>query len=280
MAGRYDDWIGRTETHVETLIPGPMRGLAATIEDRELEPATGDALPELWHWLYFLPVVRQSRIAGDGHPVRGGFLPPITLERRMWAGGRLEFHDPLRIGDTVTKASEIINVAEKNGAAGPMAFVTVRHELTTERGLAISEEQDIVYIAMPKEFRPPKPVPAPETITWSEPFEVDTVVLFRFSALTFNGHRIHIDLPYARDVEKYPGLVVHGPLQAMLLMGAARRRQPDRRPAAFRFRGVRPLFDFEDLRLVGAPGEDGDRLVTVNGDGHVCMQAGITWRAG
>ena len=173
-------------------------------------------------------------------------------------------------------------MAEKEGRAGRMVFVTVRHETSGPRGLAVAEEQDIVYVAMPESWAPPPPVPAPADAAWSERVAVDTVLLFRFSALTFNGHRIHYDLPYATGVEKYPGLVVHGPLQAMLLMGLAKRRQPGRRPARFAFRGVRPLFHFEALHLLGQPGgaEGGHDLFTANGEGATTMQAAIGWTDG
>ncbi len=162
-----------------------------------------------------------------------------------------------------------------------MVFVTVRHETGSERGLAIEEEQDIVYVAMPKAWVAPEPVPPPTDAPWRETVTVDTVLLFRFSALTFNGHRIHYDLPYATEVEKYPGLVVHGPLQAMLLMDLAKRRQPGRRPRQFSFRGVRPLFHYERPELLGRPGaEGGHDLFVSNGVGATTMQAGVHWADG
>ena len=160
-----------------------------------------------------------------------------------------------------------------------MVFVTVRHTISTTRGVAVEEEHDIVYVAMPERFAPPAPIPAPAAPAWEERVAIDPVRLFRFSAVTFNGHRIHYDLAYATEVEKYPGLVVHGPLQAMLMMEAARRRRGDAWPAAYRFRGTRPLFHFEPLRVIGeAPEGAEEPLCTANGAGHVCMQARVTWR--
>ena len=159
----------------------------------------------------------------------------------MWAGGRLTFHDPLRIGDVIEKKSEILKVDEKKGKASQMAFVTVKHEVYSPRGLAISEEQDIVYIEIPKVFALPKPIPLPDNLTWQLPYPIDPVLLFRFSAVTFNGHRIHYDLRYSSEVEKYPGLVVHGPLQAMLMMRAAETLNPRRRVARYSFRGSGPF---------------------------------------
>jgi 3-methylfumaryl-CoA hydratase len=277
---RLEDWLGRSRELVDQVHPTPVRACAVTLDDAAAaNPQPGDPLPELWHWLYFLPMVPMAEIGADGHPKRGGFLPPIALDRRMWAGGRLIFHEPLRIGDEVRQRSEIVKIVEKEGKAGRMVFVTVRHEASSARGLAVEEEQDIVYVAMPKSFTPPAPVPAPADPGWSEPVAVDPVLLFRFSAVTFNGHRIHYDLPYATQVENYPGLVVHGPLQAMLLLGSAKRNQPDRRPARFSFRGLRPLFHFEQVRLLGRErADDGHDLWTVNGDGHVAMQASVVWR--
>jgi 3-methylfumaryl-CoA hydratase len=274
-------WVGRTEVLGDRAEAEPVRRLAATL-DLPLEPRPGDALPELWYWLFFLPVAPAARLGADGHPRRGGFLPPVPLERRMWAGSRIAFHGQLRVGDEIERRSEILKVAEKEGRTGAkMAFVTVRHEVRSGRGLAASEEQDIAYLAMPKAWAPPEPVPLPGGVAWSEPRPVDPVLLFRFSALTFNGHRIHYDRAYATEVEKYPGLVVHGPLQAILLLGAAKRRHPDRRPASYRFRGLRPLFDFDRVTLSGRSrddGGDGLDLWTANGDGHVAMQATVGWR--
>jgi 3-methylfumaryl-CoA hydratase len=274
---RLQDWVGRTQEVTDRVQPLAVRAFSATL-NAPLPAAEGDELPELWHWLHFLPVVTMAEVGADGHPRRGGFLPPVPLDRRMWAGGRLTFHEPLRVGDAIRQRSEILKVAEKEGRAGRMVFVTVRHETRGPRGLAVAEEQDIVYVAMPESWAPPPPVPAPADAAWSERVAVDTVLLFRFSALTFNGHRIHYDLPYATGVEKYPGLVVHGPLQAMLLMGLAKRRRPGHRPARFAFRGVRPLFHFEALHLLGQPGADGGHdLFTANGEGATTMQASVHW---
>jgi 3-methylfumaryl-CoA hydratase len=272
------DWIGRRERTADTLHATTVQALAATV-GASAEPAGADGTaPELRHWLCFLPLAPKDQIGPDGHPRRGGFLPPVPLERRMWAGGRLAFHEPVRVGDALTRESEILNVAEKAGRAGAMVFVTVRNTVSTPRGLAVEEEQDLVYLPMPQAWSPPPPESAPAEPAWSERVEVDEVMLFRFSALTFNGHRIHYDLPYAREREKYPGLVVHGPLQAMLLLDAARRRAPSRRVAGFSFRAVRPLFRHDEVRLLGEA--DGEALCTANGEGAVGMRARVTWAAG
>lgn len=282
MSGAFDAWVGRTELATDTISLRQARQMAATLGDTCAGDslAEGEVLPPLWHWMGWTPDSPMAGLGPDGHPAKGGFLPPVPLERRMWAGGRLQFHAALRIGAPMQRRSEILKVSEKTGSAGTMVFVTVGHQTHGPDGLAVTEEQDIVYVAMPKSFALPPPVLAPDQSVWTEYPVIDTVRLFRFSALTFNAHRIHIDLPYAMDVEKYPGLIVHGPLQAMLLLEAARRHTSGRLPAAFRFRGVRPLFHFNSLRLM-AQAEAGlsQSLCTATEDNTICMQADVTWQA-
>ena len=273
MTGAFDPWLGRVEEARDVISPRQARQMAATLGVAG-EFAAGAMLPPLWHWMGWTPEAAMAELGPDGHPERGGFLPPVPLERRMWAGGRLRFHAPLRIGEELFRRSEITKVSEKTGSTGRMVFVTVRHDVQGAAGLAIEEEQDIVFIAMPDRFTPPPPVAAPAP-DWREDVAVDEVRLFRFSALTFNAHRIHFDLPYATGVEKYPGLVVHGPLQAMLLMEAGRARRGGGVPQGYKFRGVRPAFHFDALSLQGL----GNGLATVNGDGLVCMQAEMAWEA-
>ena len=274
------DWVGRTQVLTDTITPAPARALAATLNRLDLSQlGEGDAIQPLWSWLYFLPLAPSSQIGPDGHPKRGGFLPPIELPRRMWAGSRCRFHAPLRIGDAVERTSTIAKVSEKAGKAGTMVFVTVRHALTGPAGLVMEEEQDIVFLAIPDRFAPPEPTTLPPC-DWREEVAVDPVLLFRFSALTFNGHRIHYDRNYASEVERYPGLVVHGPLQAVLLFDAATRHSPDRAPVSFDFRGLRPLFDFDAVSLNGQVGETGGlQLYTANADGAVGMSASLAWAA-
>ena len=273
-------WIGRTEVQIDTVHPGPARALAATLDQNPDDFGLRAELPPLWMWLYFLPVVRASGVGPDGHPQRGGFLPPITLPRRMWAGSRCHFFGPVRIGDELTKVSTIAKVTAKTGRTGEMVFVTVRHSYSRGGAGLMEEEQDIVYMPIPDVFSPPEPV-AVGTSAWRERVAIDPVLLFRFSALTFNGHRIHYDRPYAMETEKYPGLVVHGPLQAILLMEAARRWQPGKRPASYTFRGLRPLFDFDQVSVCGRMNEAGGLdLFTANGEGAAGMQASLNWAGG
>jgi len=276
----WKEWVGRSEVAFDVVAEAPARGLAATLNrsgDISTEP--GAPIPGLFLWLYFLKFAPMSEVGPDGHPKRGGFLPPVELPRRMWAGSRCQFHAPVRIGDRVEKRSTIEKIAVKSGKAGEMVFVSVRHETRAEGRLAMEEGQDIVYMGIPEQFRYPDPIAAPPG-DWREAVAIDPVLLFRFSALTYNGHRIHYDRRYAMEVEKYPGLVVHGPLQAVLLFDAACRHAPDRIPARFDFRGMRPLFDFDDATVSGRQRDDGGTDVfTATGEGAVCMQATMHWAA-
>ena len=245
-------WVGREETARDLVTAAPLAGLAATLDRDEAPPAVGDALPALAHWLYFLPRHRQSELGPDGHARRGGFLPPVPLPRRMWAGGRFEFFHPLRVGDEILRRSRILDVRHKHGRSGDLVFVLVRHEVSREGRLALTEEHDIVYRdATRADAVALAGTPAPHPATWQREITPDDVLLFRYSALTFNGHRIHYDRRYATTVEGYPGLVVHGPLQATLLTDLVRRELPGATIARFAFRAVRPVFDTSALRICG-----------------------------
>jgi 3-methylfumaryl-CoA hydratase len=216
-------WIGHTETLEDSATLAPLRALTATL-DRDDAPAAGDMVPPCWHWLYFLPVTRQSEIGPDGHARRGGFLPPVPLPRRMWAGSQIEFFAPLRAGQAIERLSRIEDVKLKDGRTGPLVFVKVRHEIRADGALAIVDEHSIVYRDLPAEGEPaPSYARAPDDAQWQRRIVADDVLLFRYSALTFNGHRIHYDRRYVTEVEGYPGLVVHGPLIATLLLDLLRR---------------------------------------------------------
>ncbi|MFO1433729.1 MAG: MaoC family dehydratase N-terminal domain-containing protein [Candidatus Competibacteraceae bacterium] len=273
------DWVGKQEEVQDHIYPTPIKALALTLNYKDFEVKEGNVLPEIWYWLYFLPIVSMAEVGTDGHPKRGGFLPPITLERRMWASSRFKFHQDLIIGEAISKKSEILKISEKTGKTGSMIFVTVKHSIQSERGVAVEEEQDIVYLPMPTKFVQPEPNPVPANLDWKEPYPIDPVLLFRFSALTFNGHKIHYDLHYATEVEKYPGLVVHGPLQALLLFESAKQHNPGRKPATYKFRGVRPVFEFDRVSICGKANSDGGHdIYTANTDGNIGMQATIGWR--
>ena len=269
----YSDAIGRTERHVQMISTNRAAGLAATL-DMDHAPADGDPLPPGWHWLYFNPFVQRRNIGPDGHPKRGGFLPAVTLPRRMWAGGRLDYHAPLTIGREAEKVSEIIAVKTKSGRAGQLVFVTVKHSLSQDGTLCIEEEQDIVYREASAPGAPkPTPAPAPNSATRSEQVTPDPVLLFRYSALTSNGHRIHYDRTYAREEEDYRDLVVHGPLTATLLQGFATAASTGRL-TRFEFRGMAPLFDDRSFTLEAGAEIDGTIPLWAKGpDGELAMQA-------
>ncbi len=271
-------WVGKTETLHDDITAAPVRGLSATLDRDDAMPVRGTALPPLWHWLYFLPQDRQSELGADGHARRGGFLPPVPLPRRMWAGGRLEWRrqNPLVVGDAVKRISRIESVTHKAGRTGDLVFVRVRHEVHNQSGLALTEEHDIVYRAGAQPGEPvPPPLLAERNAAWHREITPDDVLLFRYSALTFNGHRIHYDRQYVTGVEGYPGLVVHGPLIATLLVDLLRRHAPGAFVKRFSFKALRPTFDLHRFKVNGQPSEDGRsaRLWAGDHEGCLTMQA-------
>jgi 3-methylfumaryl-CoA hydratase len=272
------DWIGRTQTLEDEITATPVAALAAVLDRDPARPAPGSPIPPLWHWLYFLPIARQSDIGPDGHPHRGGFLPPVELPRRMFAGSRTEFATPLRVGDRVSRTSTVQDVSEKSGRSGRLLFVKVKHEIRAngEKDPALTELHDIVYREAPKPGDPtPSAQPAPASAPWEKQWTPDDVLLFRYSALTFNGHRIHYDRRYVTDVEGYPGLVVHGPLIATLLLDLLRWQLPERRVTNYEFRAMRPLFDLHPFHVCGEPLADGTtiHLWARNHEGALAMDA-------
>jgi len=274
-------WVGNTESSHAPIAASTANALAATL-DRPGFLAPGAALPPLWHWIYFWIAAPHATLGPDGHPERGGFLPPVPLPRRMWAGGRLVFHAPLPVDAAATRASAVQHVAVKKGASGALAFVTVHHQISVDGRLCVSEEHDIVYRAAPLPGDPAQaPKTAPQDATWSRTITPDPVLLFRYSALTFNGHRIHYDRPYVTEVEGYPGLIVHGPMIATLLADLVQRHLPRATMRSFDFRAVGPMFDTEDFTVNGRLDADGVRvhLWAANARGALAMQATATIEA-
>lgn len=268
------DWIGKTETRSDVVTAAPVAALSATLDREDPEPRLGDPLPPLWHWLFFLDRHRASELGPDGHARRGGLLPPVPLPRRMWAGSRFEFHHALRIGDQITRETRVIDIQEKPGRSGPLVFVVVRHEISNASGLAVVEEHDIVYRDHSPDKSPAAPAQtAPADAAWERTIQPDDVLLFRYSALTFNGHRIHYDRRYATEVEGYPGLVVHGPLIATLLMDLLRRNQPGVDVARFHFRAVSPLFDTAPFVVCGKPEDKTVRMWAKDAAGNLAISA-------
>ena len=283
MNDQLTDWIGRSETLRDTIAEAPVRALNATLDHAPMVVDAGTPLLPLWHWLYFLPQHRQSEIGPDGHARRGGFLPPVPLPRRMWAGSQFEFRSPLRVGDAVERTSTIADVTQKEGRTGALVFVKVRHEVRTQGAAepAIVEFHDIVYreAKRPGDVEPP-PVAAPTGAAWGRTITPDDVLLFRYSALTFNGHRIHYDRQYVTEVEGYPGLIVHGPLIATLLLDLLRRELPAAEVASFRFKAVRPTFDLHPFQVNGQLQADGKtvKLWAQDHEGWLTMDAVATLR--
>ena len=283
LLAQLQSWQGRSEATRDAVTAAPMRALAATLDRDDPAPAPGTEVPPLWHWLYFLPHARASEIGPDGHPKRGGFLPPVPLPRRMWAGGRLswEASNPLRVGQQVQRQSTIESVKHKAGRTGELLFVLVRHRLSNADGLSLTEEHDIVYrsAAQTGEAAPaPQRPPLDGQAAWSRTIVPDDVLLFRYSALTFNGHRIHYDRKYVTEVEGYPGLIVHGPLIATLLLDLLRRQLPQAPVARFEFRAVRPTFDLHPFSVHGRPSPDGKtvELWAQDHEGWLTMQGTAT----
>ena len=269
-------WIGRSQEDSDVIDILRARAMQATFNDTAAPLVPGDPLPPLWHWLYFWSTEPHLSLGPDGHAARGGFLPPINLPRRMWAGGSFTFTKPLTIGAPATRRSTITDITRKQGSSGQLAFVKVEHEISDEEGLCLKEVQDIVFRQAPRPGEAPEPgEAAPAVLPWRNTVNPDPVLLFRYSALTFNGHRIHYDLNYATEEEGYPGLVVHGPLLATLMMDLAREKLPDRQITHFVYRALRPVFDTAPFSVGGRNGQDGNsaELWVADPHGSLAMQA-------
>lgn len=246
-------WIGKTETRTEVLGVTAAASLAATLDADPSGYRNGTPLPAGFHWMYFAPVVRLSEVGTDGHPARGGFLPPVPLPRRMWASSTCAFKGPLLLGSPATHTAEIVDVTSRAGKSGALIFVKVRFTVLDATGaLAIDETRQTVYRDDPQPgAEAPPPTPAPGGEDWSKTIHPDPVLLFRYSALTFNCHRIHYDRPYATGVEGYPALVVHAPLVATMLLDELRKRTPGAAIEGLEFRAMRPLFEGTPFDLCG-----------------------------
>jgi 3-methylfumaryl-CoA hydratase len=269
-------WIGRTTRASDIVTAQLVKGLRATLFLPVGEPKTGDAAPYTVHWCLAPAVVASSELGADGHPARGGFLPPVPLPRRMWAGGELEFFDTLRVGDEVTRASRIKDVTLKSGSTGQLCFVAVDHEITTPRGTAIRERHDIVYRDVsPASSSAEKAADPPPVAKHRETHVADPVLLFRYSALTFNGHRIHYDRDYVTKVEGYPGLIFHGPMQAALQIEFAAKLRGIV-PKTFVYRGAQPLFE-GSFSVNANETAAGMETWTANSEGQPTMKGTATW---
>ncbi len=273
-------WLGRVETSVDRIDLARAKALQATLGDAHYDIAEGAPLPPLWHWVYFWNVAPPDRLSADGHPVRGTFLPPVTLPRRMWAGSRISFGKPLLIGSDAKRQSCISRIAPKRGRSGDLVLLTVAHAITVGGILVVTEEQDIVFrdagsapAAPPDTDGSNVSVPEP----WCSDFVATPPLLFRYSALTMNAHRIHYDLPYAKHVECYPGLVVQGPLLATMLAGFAA-KNAGRAIAEFSCRAMAPVFEGQRYRLLGTPSQKGAEVAVAEAGPRRLMTAEIRWQ--
>ena len=272
--GYLRQWEGRTEQASDIVTLAPAQALLATLDHDPFQLNMGDILPPLFHWLYFLPIVRSSNIGTDGHPRKGGFLPPTPLPKRMFAGAKMQFEGAITIGDSLARKSTILSVQHKMGRSGELLFVEVEHVIEGTSG-RIVEVQDIVYrdaSASPNESPTARTEPALEGAI-SKTVTPDPVMLFRFSALTFNSHRIHFDREYAASTEHYPERVIHGPLVAVLLMDFLRRQKRGGPPTSFSFQGRQPVFVNRKLKLDYANQNGKAALRAVNDRGEVGMMA-------
>ncbi len=275
MTDSYDDWIGRSQSTEALVTAYQADALTATLDRDDPRFREGDAIPPGWHQFYMREVVKLRDTAPDGHPKRGDFLPPVDLPRRMWAGTEATYHMPIHVGETIRNTTTIEAVTPKTGKTGALVFLKLVHEISGENGVATTEIQNVVYR---EEAKPgsvaPEPPPAPGEAVWKREIHPTEVLLFRFSALTMNSHRIHYDRSYATDVEKYPGLLVHGPLTQTLLLDLFRREMPSTRLKQFNVRAISPLYDIADFTVEGAPdGEGRAKLWALNLEGRLAMSA-------
>lgn len=271
-------WIGRREIRTDVISPGPVAALSATLGYPRSRAAQGELLPPLWHWIFFLALPAASELDSDGHARRGGFMPPVPLPRRMWAASDVDFLASVRVGDTIERVTRIEGIQHKQGRSGELVFVTLLHELLRGGKPVIREQQRLVYRAAAAAVIEPRALPAaPAPPQWSDSITPDPILLFRYSALTFNSHRIHYDRDYAMKDEGYDGLVVQGPLTAMLLLDSLQQEVPDMRLKSFSFRGIRPLVDGSPVRLQGCRGEKSAQLWALDANGALAMTASTTF---
>ncbi|MBK19259.1 MAG: acyl-CoA dehydrogenase [Rhodospirillaceae bacterium] len=279
MSDQYEAWIGKQSSTEALVTAYQADALTATLDRDDPAYKEGDAIPPGWHLFYIREVVKLRDTAEDGHPKRGDFLPPIDLPRRMWAGTQATYHKPIHVGETIRNVTTIESVTPKVGKTGQLVFLKLKHEISGEDGIATTEIQDVVYR---EEAKPdavaPEPPPAPGDAVWKRTIQPSPVLLFRYSALTMNSHRIHYDRTYVTEIEKYPGLLVHGPLTFTLLLDLFRRENPDSTLKSFSVRAVSPIYDTHDFTVEGTPGEAGEAtLWALNHDGRLAMSAKATF---
>ena len=266
-------WIGRSEVSTQVLNPRSADHMCMLL-DRDCQFNQGDKLPLLWHWLYFIEASRHSELGYDGHPKLGSFLPPVSLPRRMWASGDLQFSKALKIGDEVIRNSIIEDIQIKQGKSGKLCFVKVKHTYHANQKECFSEIHNIVYRDKSSlERTSTQSIDLPRDFEWTTDITPDPVMLFRYSALTFNGHRIHYDRDFCTKTEGYPGLVFHGPLTATLLLDQAISRYPGIRIKGYRFKAISPIFDIDQINLFGKKTDSSIELWAATNNQRLAMQA-------
>ncbi|MCG8412894.1 MAG: MaoC family dehydratase N-terminal domain-containing protein [Pseudomonadales bacterium] len=275
MSEAWQEWIGRQQQVDDHIRESTLLAMGATLDGIQQDFSRNGIVPALWHWLYFLDKAPQTQLANDGHEKRGNFLPPVPLPRRMWAASKLKFHSPLRVDEQARRESTIKSIETKEGKSGSLVFVTVDHHVHGSKQLAISEEQTIVYRDHSKDNSKVTGRKVEESADFEKTIAPDILLLFRYSSLTFNAHRIHYDRDYATDTEGYPGLIVHGPLMATLLVGALQEQHPDKKLESFEFRAMKPVFDLAPFKVCGRnPDDEGNaKLWIADSDNELCMQA-------
>lgn len=275
----FDAWIGKKEVLTDYTHPRSVSMMQALLNQPDIR---NNELPHLYQWFYFLPIVNGDHLADDGHPQKGGFLPPIPYPKRMWAGSRIEFITPIQLHQNIHRESEIINIQFKMGKSGNMYFVTVKHTIFANNVPAIVEEQDIVYRDISNQPQINKQLtPAihnEKVFSYKKSFPINTVTLFRYSALTFNGHKIHYDRPYAIEKEGYPGLVVHGPLLATLLLHTFQQENSNKKISHFEFRAVNPVFDFNEFLICGDVQSNQAELWIEKSNGQIAMKGKVQFQ--
>ena len=276
----FNDWVGKSETESGVASAYPANYFTVTLDRDDAPLCDGDELPPGWHYFYFHELVALAATGEDGHRAKGDFMPPLPYPRRMWAGSKMKFQSPILIGEKVTKVITITDIAIKEGRSGKMCFVTTLEEVFGEDGRLTTSETRTQVFREPADpnMRPPKPQGAPAAAEWSRTIHPSSVLLFRYSALTMNSHKIHFDKDYVRDVEGYPGLLVHGPLTMTLMLDLFRRKMPKARMASLDLRAVSPIYDTMDFTVHGVPKDDGTcKLWAMTGNGSLAMTADVTY---
>lgn len=273
--GDFDAWIGRSRTAHDEISAFPVNALAATLDRDDALAVAGTAVPPLWHWLYFLPIFRPGDMRRDGHMQGGDFMPPIPLPRRVWAGSQFDWNaaNPLRVGDRATRTSRIGSITRKEGKSGELVFVKLIHEYHNAQGLCFTNEHLSAFRGEPKGEAKAAPALADTAAQWQRTLVPDTAMLFRYSALMFNAHRIHYDAPYATKEEHYPAVLVQGPLIATLLLDLLQRQAPGASVRRLEFKAVRSAFVDRPLQLRGQPEGQQVRLWAADEEGRLVMSA-------